>query len=152
MKTTLFDLTSNLMDGILGAVQWLINLSLSIQVVIGNKLLVVLATIFKVILWLIDRGRVRHAELVMSQQCLSSELEILMAASKIKEDALSRKKWTTSHSEAITQLSQQLYDNCNWDEDKIHGYMRNIVESIPGLTYVVGNEEDDDDAIELGDA
>jgi hypothetical protein len=150
MKTAVYNLTGTVMDLVLSSIQWLINLCLTVQVEIGNRLLLFLTYIFKAILWLIDRSRVEHAELVMSQEYLSTELEILMAVSKIKEDALSKKKWTNYHTATLTELSQQLYDNCNWDEDKIHGYIKNIVESIPGLTYIVGDEDDDSDAIEIG--
>jgi hypothetical protein len=101
-------------------------------------------------LWLIDRDRVDHTEMVMDQAPLNNELQILMNVTRLKEDALERKAWTNHHSLALNQLSSKLYNECNWNEQRIHEYMRAIVESIPGLSYVPG-DEDDDESIDLDD-
>jgi hypothetical protein len=103
------------------------------------------ASIFKWILWLIDKDRVHHAEQVIEQEDLSNELDILVHVTKVKEDALSRGAWTNAHSLTLNELSQKLYDDCEWSKDMIHSYMREIVESIPGLAYVPGDDDDDDD-------
>ena len=91
--------------------------------------------------------------MVIEQQYINNELDILMSVTKVKEDALFHKTWTTNHSLALNELSTKLYHECDWDKDRIHEYMRAIVESIPGLSYIAADtdDEDDDDSIDLDD-
>jgi hypothetical protein len=108
------------------------------------------ANSFKAILWLIDSDRLNHAEQVADQYSMSQELEILGAITHVKEDALKNKRWTGQHSQAINILANRLCHECDWEEERIHDYMRPVIESIPGLGYLVGSEEDDDDTISIG--
>jgi hypothetical protein len=151
MKNGLYDLLVGIFEGALSALQYCGNLVLNVLSSIFNFVYTAFASLFKGILWLVDKDRVYHAEQVLDQEDIGNELSILCQVSSVKEDALRRGTWTSNHSEALNQLSQQLYSNCDWSKDKIHTYMRAIVESIPGLSYVSGNDddEDDDDMIDL---
>jgi hypothetical protein len=114
-----------------------------------NTIIQCIAYLFKFVLYLIDKERVNHAEQVFQQASINNELQILINATKVKEDALARGVWGNEHSIALNELSSELYYECNWGKDRIHSYMRSIVESIPGLSYVAGDEDDDEDAISL---
>lgn len=114
-----------------------------------NLLVWLVANIFRVILWVVDSDRLNHAEQVADQYSMNQELEILGAISHVKEDALGKKTWTGQHSQALNILGNMLSQECDWEEERIHDYMRRIVESIPGLGYLVGSEEDDDDTIAI---
>jgi hypothetical protein len=103
------------------------------------------AQIFRFVLWLIDKERIDHAEQVLDQFIMSRELEILGAITHVKESALSSKVWSENHSKALNILGNRLFQECDWEEDRIHDYMRRVVESIPGLGYAVGGDDDDDD-------
>lgn len=104
----------------------------------------ILANSVRLLLWLIDKDRIEHAEHVLDQSLITRELEILGAITKVKEDAVGSKFWSNNHSEALNILGNRLLNECDWDEERIHDYMRRVVESIPGLGYMVGSDEDDD--------
>lgn len=149
MKAGFYQLLMGTFEAILFAVQVTLNFVLEALSKIFNYIYYVLASIFKWILWIVDKDRVYHAEQVMEQEDLNTELQILVHVTKIKEDALGRGAWTPHHSMAINQLSQQLYNDCDWSKERIHNYMRAIIESIPGLSYVAGDDEDEDDSIDV---
>lgn len=152
MKSSIYQLLLSVFELILNIVQGALNFVLELISRLFNGLYFVLASLFKAVLWLIDKDRVYHAEQVMQQEDINAELQILLHTTKVKEDALGRGAWTSEHSIAINELSQQLYDECEWSKERIHTYMRAIVESIPGLQYVAGDDDDDydDDSIEIG--
>ena len=74
-------------------------------------------------------------ELVAQQ----TELTLLDAANKVKVHAETTGNWTDDHSDALEAVSNALLNECEWEEDDIHAYMRRLVESIDGLEY--GTEE-----------
>lgn len=151
MKNIIYNAIGNFGEDLITGLQAIFNFIIDLIAGIANFLIISVANIFKMSLWLIDRDRVDHAEMVIDQVPINNELQILMNVTRVKEDALERKTWTNHHSLALNQLSSKLYNECNWDEKRIHEYMRAIVESIPGLSYVPGDEEDDDESIDLDD-
>lgn len=119
-----------------------------------NFLVWIFAQVFRFVLWIIDKERVDHAEQVIDQFVMNRELEILGAISHVKENALNSKVWSEKHSKALNILGNRLFQECDWEEDRIHDYMRRVVESIPGLGYAVGSDDDDydeDEGIAIGD-
>jgi hypothetical protein len=147
----LIELLELLFNSLISVVHFIANSFSSLITAVGNGILAAIANVFKMSLWLIDRDRVSHTELVIDQYDINTELEILMNVNRVKEDALERKTWTGNHSMALNELSSRLYNECNWDETRIHQYMRNLVEAIPGLSYVSGNDSESDDSIDLED-
>ncbi len=105
----------------------------------------VTANIFRFVLWILDKERVDHAEQVVDQYMINRELEILGAVSEVKQNALNAKFWSEKHSKALNILGNRLLNECEWDEERIHDYMRRVVESIPGLGYAVGSDDDDEE-------
>lgn len=75
------------------------------------------------------------SELVVQQ----TELNLLDAANKVKIHAEATGHWTDDHSDALEAVSNALLNECEWEEDDIHAYMKRLVESIDGLEY--GTEE-----------
>lgn len=150
MRNIIYNAVGDFGEDLITGLQAVFNFLIDLVTGIGNAIIISTANVFKMSLWLIDRDRVDHTEMVMDQAPLSNELQILMNVTRLKEDALERKAWTNHHSLALNQLSSKLYNECNWNEQRIHEYMRAIVESIPGLSYVPG-DEDDDESIDLDD-
>lgn len=111
----------------------------------------VIANITRIILTIIDSEKMEHATSVVEQAPINNELEILANVTKIKEEALERRRWTDDHTIALNQMGYRLYHECDWSEASIHAYMRDVVESIPGLSYSGRSisEDDDDDGIDL---
>lgn len=150
MKEVLFNITAQLGQWIIVGIHELGELiALGVETV-SNLLAWVAGNVFAAVLSLIDGERVKHAEHVAEQYPLAMELEILSAVTHVKEDALGKKKWTEQHSIALNILGNRLFNECDWEEQRIHDYMRRVVESIPGLGYAVGSTDDDDDSISIG--
>lgn len=145
MRTKLFNLVGSFGETFIDALRLVLEFFINTQTRIAELVLGLTANIFKFALWLIDDERIEHAEEAINQSSLSTELEILMMVSKVKEDALSVGFWRENHSMALNELGSRLYNECEWEEGEIHRYMRMIVESIPGLTYAITDDEDDED-------
>lgn len=90
---------------------------------------------------IIDEERFNHMNSTAEQYANLMELDLLMSATKIKEDALKRKLWTTMHTIAINKIGTALHLQCGWEPARVHGYLRQVIESIPGMTYMVGDEQ-----------
>lgn len=112
---------------------------------IFTSLIWIIANACKIILSVVDSERVEYAKQAVLQSSMTLELEILSAITKVKEDAIERKFWTEDHSTALNVLGNKLFSECNWDEDRIHDYIRRVVESLPGLSYATGEDDDDED-------
>jgi hypothetical protein len=97
------------------------------------------------LLRIIDNSRFEMLQAYYSQKDMHLELETISNVIKVKEDALDRKKWTVQHTEALELLGSRLINECDWSERRMHVYMKSVVESIPGLHYMVDIDEYDDD-------
>lgn len=97
------------------------------------------------LLKIIDYDRFNLLQAYYSQKDMHLELETISNIINVKKDALDRKKWTVHHTEAIEVLGSRLINECDWSEHKMHVYMKSVVESIPGLHYMVDIDEYDDD-------
>ena len=65
------------------------------------------------------------------------ELKLLASASQVRDHAKSMGDWTDHHSDAIEAIGEALVGELGWEEDHVHQYLREIVESIDGLEYDV---------------
>lgn len=70
-----------------------------------------------------------------------TELELLSTASQLKDHAVENEEWTEEHTEALNMIGNALLNDCNWDEDAVHGWMRRMIESVPGLSYEEGDPD-----------
>ena len=67
-------------------------------------------------------------------QSQQTELNLLSAASQVRDHAKESGDWTDSHSEAIEAVGNSLLE-LGWEEECVHQYLKQVVESIDGLTY-----------------
>ena len=65
------------------------------------------------------------------------ELRLLTSAAQVRDHAKETGDWTDHHSEAISAIGEALVSQLDWEEDSVHQYLREIVESIDGLEYRV---------------
>lgn len=65
------------------------------------------------------------------------ELRLLTSAAQVRDHAKETGDWTDHHSEAISAIGEALVSQLDWEEDSVHQYLREIVESIDGLEYSV---------------
>jgi hypothetical protein len=145
MRTKLFNLVGSFGENFIDVLSTVLQFFVNVHTTLSDWILRGVAHSFKFVLWLIDRRRTRYTEQVILQSDMSTELEILMMVSKVKEDALNIGFWRENHSMALNELGSRLYNECEWEESDIHRYMKMIVESIPGLTYATSDDVDDED-------
>lgn len=88
----------------------------------------------------------QEAQEELEQQ--ATELELLSNATKLKEHAMKIGDWTDDHSEALNAIGNALLNECDWDEEHVHQYLKDVVENGTGLSYhssFDGFDDDDDD-------
>lgn len=92
---------------------------------------------------LIDKKRLSLYEELLEPEAYSElkaqdmELKLLTGASQVRDHAKSTGDWTDHHSDAIEAIGEALVGELGWEEDHVHQYLREIVESIDGLEYDV---------------
>lgn len=153
MRTKLFNLVAWLgqiviesIKNVAGGLSWFIGLTSGIIVWLT-------ANVITLLLRLIDSKKYNHISDIIDQAPINNELEILASVTSVKEEALQRRRWTDDHTLALNRLGARLYEECDWSEESIHTYMRQVVESIPGLSYGAEyGDDDDDDGIDLDEA
>jgi hypothetical protein len=106
--------------------------------------------VIKTLLRLAHREQFELSEAGTTQHQILSELRYLGLILKVKNDALEAKMWTDNHSLALSEAANSLLVECDWTPERVHAYVRGVVESI-GLIYATGDdyEEDEDDGIPL---
>lgn len=92
-----------------------------------------------------DRERIEAAEQLVELKAQNIELKLLASASKVRDHAVETDDWTDHHTQAIEAIGDALLNECNWEEEHIHNYLREIVQSVDGLTYELF--DDDADAV-----
>lgn len=65
------------------------------------------------------------------------ELKLLSGATQVRDHAKETGDWTDDHTEAIMAIGNALVAEMGWEEDYVHQYLREVVESIDGLEYGV---------------
>ena len=74
-------------------------------------------------------------------KAVNDELSLLTTAGKIRDHAQEHGDWTEYHTEALNQIGEALLNECGWEENAVHQYLRQVVESIEGLEYGVSDDE-----------
>lgn len=126
----------------------------SINMKIGNSIAKSIVFFFNGVNWIIqsigaqlmtivDKDRFEHAKTALAQLPELKELDLLMAASKVKDDAIKNRTWTVNHTIAMNQISNALYAQCRWEPARIHQYLKQVVESVPGMVYMGGDDFED---------
>jgi len=131
-------------------VDQIFGITIALAVWLGASLRTGIARIGHFFMTLIDKERtesVEHEHALEDGEEGSSdikkqdlELRLLNSASQVKEHAIANGDWTDHHSEAINAIGDALMNECDWQEDNVHFYLREIVESIPGLEYHEGDD------------
>jgi hypothetical protein len=83
-----------------------------------------------------------ETEQQMALQTQTMELTLLAKATELKEHAVEIGDWTEHHTLALNAIGKALVEDCQWEEVHVHAYLKNVVESVPGLYYQAGEEDD----------
>lgn len=127
---------------------------ISINLVVGNAVTSLIAATFNglnaiikaiatFLMKAVDKDRYEHAKLATEQYGQLAELDLLIAATKVKEDALKNKAWTIGHTVAMNRIGSMLYTQHKWEPARVHKYLKSIIESIPGMVYMAGDDPED---------
>ena len=77
--------------------------------------------------------------------CLQTMQELMIKkASELKDHAIQVGDWTEHHTMALNAIGKALLEQCQWEEVHVHAYLKNVVESVPGLYYQAGDEYDEE--------
>lgn len=85
-----------------------------------------------------------ETEQQMALQTQTMELTLLAKATELKEHAVEIGDWTEHHTLALNAIGKALVEDCQWEEVHVHAYLKNVVESVPGLYYQAGEEDDEE--------
>ena len=139
MKNFLYNAIAQVSARQILALDWIHSKFLFVHVFLYGLVRVAMASVGYFLLNLIDKKKtVAAEELVENAQELKLqqlELRLLAAASQVRDHAEETDDWTEQHTEAIAAIGDTLLNELGWEEDNIHRYLREVVESIDGLTY-----------------
>jgi len=134
MRNFLFDAVAKTCAVIIVTTQWVAGLHCKVVGNIGHFLM-----------GLIDKSRLAGYEALLEgeetgelqQQGL--ELKLLVAAQQVRDHARETDEWTDRHTDALNAIGEALMNEAQWEEQNVHAYLKELVESIDGLEY--GTEE-----------
>ena len=90
---------------------------------------------------LIDRKRLSLYEQMADPEVINelslqqTELNLLNAASQVRDHSKEIGDWTDQHTEAIKAIADSLVLELGWEEDHVNQYLKEVVESIDGLEF-----------------
>lgn len=144
MKQALFNAVSTAYTAVIAA-----------NILIGNMVIETLGVLFgfgsfvlsrlsKATLTAIDKDRYEYISSTLEQSHELTELNLMKAVLSVKESALGGGYWTASHTMALSSIGRALLNDCGWEPARVHGYMRQVVESIPGMSYMGGGDPEEE--------
>ncbi|MFZ9326290.1 MAG: hypothetical protein ACO24H_02375 [Polynucleobacter sp.] len=92
----------------------------------------------------IDKDQYTYSDALAQQEEALAELDLVIGAHKVKEDAMKRRAWTMMHTLAINKIGSALHNQYDWEIPRVHQYLRDIVESIPGMVYCGGDDYEEE--------
>ena len=145
MKSFLFESTVRVTYFLVWAIERVGAVAVFIPLWTTHKLKWLVATIGHAIMMNLDGQRVdaveEEAQMESEAKAVNDELSLLTTAGKVRDHAAEHGEWTDYHTEAINQIGDALLNHCEWDEEHVHTYLREIVESIEGLEYGYSDDE-----------
>lgn len=144
MKQLLFKTTAIVIGSLISANTSIGNAITTVIAFAFNATNEVLRAVGKWLMNQIDSERLEHIEITQDQSEELTELNLLMQVNRVKEDALRARVWTMMHTMAMNKIGTALHNNCGWEPARIHGYLRQVIESIPGMVYSAGDEYEDE--------
>jgi len=100
---------------------------------IGEFLIYVNGRIGWVLLRMIDRQRLDHAEAASDQENEISELNVLTSINEVRNDAMKSGKWHDGHEDTLNYLGNLLANEYDWEVDEVERYIYEVIASGPSL-------------------
>lgn len=144
MKQFLFQAVVRITELLIKLSDWTYAIIAWFPLNMGQLSRMVIARIGMFLMKALDKEQVEAAESLAAPQeggySQQTELELLSAASKVRDHYLETGEWTPEHTMALEALSDKLLNDCGWEEDDIHNYMRRVVEAGTDLSYDVDDD------------
>lgn len=139
MKNFLYNAIAQVSARQVLVLDWIHSKVIFVHVFLYGLIRVSTASVGFFLLNVIDKERTqKEEETIANAQDLklqSLELRLLAAASQVRDHAEAVDDWTDEHTEAISAIGDALLSELGWEEENIHQYLREVVESIDGLVY-----------------
>lgn len=139
MKNFLYNTVAQVSSRQILALDWVHSKVLFVHVFLYGLIRVTMASVGFFLLNFIDKDKTVQAEQTIEKsqelKLYNLELKLLAAASKVRDHAEANDDWTQEHSDAIEMIGDTLLNELGWEEENIHAYLREVVESIDGLRY-----------------
>ena len=108
-------------------------IAISLNSFIGRTAYVLMAMIDRQKLSFYEQMGVTEGDQELALQ--QTELNLLNAASQVRDHAQATDEWTPRHTEAINAIAESLMLQFGWEEDNVNQYLKEVVESIDGLEF-----------------
>lgn len=139
MKNFFYNVIAHVSARLITTLDWIHSKMIFVHVFLYGLIRVSVATTGYFLMNLIDKKQTEAAEAFVENaeelKLQSLELRLLAAASKVRDHAEENDDWTDEHTEAISAIGDTLLNELGWEEENIHQYLREVVESIDGLSY-----------------
>jgi len=139
MKNFLYNAIAQVSARQILVLDWIHSKLLFVHVYLYGLIRVLMASVGFFLLNLIDKEKTQKAQETLANaqdlKLQSLELRLLAAASTVRDHAEASDDWTEEHTEAISAIGDALLNELGWEEENIHQYLREVVESIDGLVY-----------------
>ena len=139
MKNFLYNTVAQVSARQILALDWIHSKVLFVHVFLYGLIRVTMASVGYFFMNLLDKEKTAAAgqtiEKSQELKLYNLELRLLAAALKVRDHAKENDDWTPEHSEALEVIGDTLLNDLGWEEESVHAYLREIVESIDGLSY-----------------
>lgn len=125
---------------------WISRTVIVINSVIGNTIMGLTSLFFNAtngfvnaigvsLLEKIDKKRFQYHAALATQVGELGELALMAEATRVRDSAVSGKAWTYSHTVSMNRIAAALHIQCGWEQERVHAYLKEVIEAIPGVTY-----------------
>jgi hypothetical protein len=139
MKNFLYKVTTEASARQILALDWVHSKVLLVHVFLYGLVRLIMASVGFFFMNVIDKEKTAAAEALLERteelQSQTLELRLLAAASSVRDHAEANDDWTEEHTQAINAIGESLLNELGWEEKLVHQYLREVVESIDGLSY-----------------
>ena len=139
MKNFLYNTVAQVSARQILALDWIHSKVLFVHVFLYGLIRVTMASVGYFFMNFLDKEKTAAASQAIEEpqelKLYNLELRLLAAALKVRDHAKENDDWTSEHSEALEVIGDTLLNDLGWEEENIHSYLREIVESIDGLNY-----------------
>jgi hypothetical protein len=100
---------------------------------IAEALIIVNGRIGWMVLNVIDKDRMHHAETAVEQEEEISELNVLFTIFQIRNNAMQVGKWNEDHEDHLNILGNILANEHDWETEEVERYLYEVIATGPDL-------------------